>query len=92
MQVRNLPDVMVLNEFGDHGVSIAPGQQLAVQVLVTPRSYGIICTLLMLDFGKLCVCCIWQPSLLTLLDGSHSGEPCMGWTPACSLLRAQHRA
>jgi hypothetical protein len=51
MQVRSLPDVRVLTAFGTYGVSLAPGQRVEVQVEVTPRSYGIICTMLMLDFG-----------------------------------------
>jgi hypothetical protein len=52
MQVRSLPDVKVLTDFGAYGVGLPPNHQLEVQVEVTPRSYGIICTLLMLDFGK----------------------------------------
>jgi hypothetical protein len=41
----------VLTDFGD-GITLYPGYQTEVQVEVTPRSYGIICTLLMLDFGE----------------------------------------
>jgi hypothetical protein len=52
MQVRTLPDVRVLSEFGAHGVSLPPGHLLEVQVEATPRSYGFICTLIMLDFGE----------------------------------------
>lgn len=52
MQVRTLPDVQVLSDFGAYGVSLPPGHRLEVQVQVTPCSYGIICTLLVLDFGE----------------------------------------
>lgn len=52
MQVRSLPDVKVLTDFGAYGVNLPPGDELEVQVEVTPRSYGIICTLLVLDFGE----------------------------------------
>lgn len=51
-QVRNLPDVRVLSDFGPSGVSLPPGHSAEVLVEVTPRNYGIICTLLMLDFGE----------------------------------------
>lgn len=50
-QVRNVPDVQVLTDV-QHGVSLPPGSRLELQVEVKPRSYGIICTLLMLDFGE----------------------------------------
>jgi hypothetical protein len=52
LQVRSLPDVRVLTDFGAFGVALHPGHELEVQVEVKPRSYGIICTLIMLDFGE----------------------------------------
>jgi hypothetical protein len=59
MQVRHLPDVRVLTNFGPDGVTFFPGSRMEVEVEVTPRSYGIICTLLMLDFGEhLVACCL----------------------------------
>lgn len=50
--MRTLPDVKVLTDFGAYGVLISPGSRYEVEVEVTPSSCGIICTLLMLDFGK----------------------------------------
>jgi hypothetical protein len=58
LQVRHLPDVRVLIDFGPHGVTCFPGSRMELLVEVTPRSYGIICTLLMLDFGEHSFYCI----------------------------------
>lgn len=52
MQVRSVPGVKVLSHFGPGGVSVPPGHRAEVLVEVTPLNYGIICTLLMLDFGE----------------------------------------
>jgi hypothetical protein len=51
-QVRTLSDVKVLTDFGACGVLISPGSRFELEVEVTPSNYGIICTLLMLDFGE----------------------------------------
>lgn len=52
LQVRTLPDVQMLTDFSADGVPLPPGAQLNLEVEVTPRNHGIICTLIMLDFGK----------------------------------------
>lgn len=49
--MRPLPDVQVLTDLGAYGINIPAGHQLEVQVLVKPRSFGLICTLMVFDFG-----------------------------------------
>jgi hypothetical protein len=49
-QVRRLPEI---ESFLDGPLIIAPGQQVAVDVYVTPRYYGVLRTLVVLDFGVL---------------------------------------
>jgi len=51
LQVRTLPDVRVVTDVHG-GVSLPPGSRFEVEVEVQPASYGIICTLVMLDFGR----------------------------------------
>lgn len=51
LQVRPLKEVSVLIDIPPGGWLLHPGTKLDIHIEVAPKTCGILCTLLILDFG-----------------------------------------
>ena len=51
-QLRQLSEVVLLNDAELEGSVLHPREQLLLQLQVQPQHIGILCTLLVFDFGK----------------------------------------
>jgi hypothetical protein len=51
-QLRQLSEVVLVNDAELEGAQLQPREQLVLQLKVVPQHMGILCTLLMFDFGE----------------------------------------